>query len=150
MKFKLLIYTFFIFIGTPILTSVTPETATSTTVVVSTTQNAVTDSEQKPVSLAELKKAIEEYDKVNKFNDDNQPLLKRDLWIALGMKYGLKCNDNSKQAQTEIRSEASKKSNNLEKILQILKDGEVVERNTLITKSDENLQWFKLKIPKEK
>ncbi|XP_013179687.1 PREDICTED: uncharacterized protein LOC106126521 [Papilio xuthus] len=150
-------------VSTPNVMALTPSWLTTNSVASMTTikdfiykvgnsyinNNNVGDPDQKLISLGELKKILEEYDREVKRNgEDRHPSLKKDLCLALGMKYGLKCDDSATENTSDLRSVTSSKSGNFHKILQILNEGEVVERNTFSGNSKENLYWFKIKFPK--
>ncbi|CAH2043784.1 unnamed protein product, partial [Iphiclides podalirius] len=133
-----------------VLTSTIKSTSESTLPTTPAPSSTTTyqDPEEKFISMKELKSIMGEFEnEVKTGSFENKPLKTRDFWIALGMKYGLKCNDGYKQVNTEPKP-LFPSQNNLQKILQILKEGDVMERNSNNPSSKENLHWFKIKVPK--
>ncbi|XP_026321332.1 uncharacterized protein LOC113231293 isoform X3 [Hyposmocoma kahamanoa] len=151
----------------------------------------VTHTTKRPVYMEDLKKVLDDFEKkmhvmhaglhttsttasssavstapADALEDAKRPVLKKDLWMALGMKYMTECQHNhnmlSATQTTMLRARIRKdevlhrlhpnnsyppKPGKLERIMSLLKKGVNVDR-AQPKSADGNLQWLQIKIPK--
>ncbi|XP_047535780.1 uncharacterized protein LOC125070123 [Vanessa atalanta] len=113
------------------------------------TSKLVSDQDNQIVYMKDLKKALEDFEKKHNIMNGQeamQPLLKKDLWMALGMKSGQHCNQGTGSNEMNYFTRGENYNTQFVDIINTLKkNGQI--HNDIPKPNDEELSWLKIKFP---
>ncbi|XP_050348122.1 uncharacterized protein LOC126771966 isoform X3 [Nymphalis io] len=107
------------------------------------------DQDNQIVYMKDLKKALENFEKKHNIINDQeamQPLLKKDLWMVLGMKNGQHCNQGARSNEKVYSTTRQKNSPQFFDIINTLKKSGQIH-NDIPKPNEEELSWLKIEVP---
>ncbi|XP_046969758.1 uncharacterized protein LOC124537088 [Vanessa cardui] len=107
-----------------------------------------TGEDNQIVYMKDLKKALEDFEKKHSImngQEDMQPLLKKDLWMALGLKNGQQCNQGKDSNEINYTKEKNYNAQIVDIINTLKKNGQI--HKDIPKPNEEELSWLKIKVP---